>query len=143
VEDDSETILPVACANINTELAPPSPIEVHVNEDRLFVQLGDKKSGNGAHWILDFGTTNHMMGEHETFSELNTDIRGTVWFDDWSMSNIEGCGTILLQCKNGEHEALTGVYLITWLTMNISSHDYLEEDGYQILLFDGCLKIWD
>jgi hypothetical protein len=38
---------------------------------------------------------------------------------------------------------LAGVYLILWLTANIVSLDQLEEDGCQILLFGGFLKIWD
>jgi hypothetical protein len=35
------------------------------------------------------------------------------------------------------------VYLILWLTTNIVSLGQLEEDGHRILLFGGCLKIWD
>jgi hypothetical protein len=59
------------------------------------------------------------------------------------VTNIEGRGTILLQCKNGEHKALAGVYLIPRLTTNIVSLGQLEEDSHRILLFGGCLKIWD
>jgi hypothetical protein len=128
---------------IDTEPVPPSLIKVHHNEDRMFVQLGDKKCGGGARWILDSGATNHMTGECEVFSELDTGVHGTVRFGDGSMTNIEGRGMILLQCKNGEHKVLAGVYLIPWLTMNIVSLGQLEEDGHRILLFGGCLKIWD
>jgi hypothetical protein len=47
VEDDYESALLVACANIDTESTPLSLIKVHLNEDKLFVQLGDKKLGGG------------------------------------------------------------------------------------------------
>jgi hypothetical protein len=59
------------------------------------------------------------------------------------MTNIEGRGSILLQCKNGDHKLLVGVYFILCLTVNIVSLGQLEEDGHRILLFGGHLKIWD
>jgi hypothetical protein len=52
-------------------------------------------------------------------------------------------GTILLKCRNGDHKALTVVYLIPRLTTNIVSLGQLEEAGYRIVLFGGYLKIWD
>jgi hypothetical protein len=45
-EDDTKTTLLVACTNIRIEPAPPSPTEVHLNEDKLFVQLSNKKCGD-------------------------------------------------------------------------------------------------
>jgi hypothetical protein len=50
---------------------------------------------------------------------------------------------ILLQCKNGDHKTLAGVYVIPHLTTNIVSLDQLEEAGHWILLFPGFLKVWD
>jgi hypothetical protein len=38
---------------------------------------------------------------------------------------------------------LVGVYFIPWLIANIVSLRQLEEDGHQILLFSGYLKVWD
>jgi hypothetical protein len=37
--------------------------EVHLHEDKLFIQLGDRKESEAefAHWILGTGATNHMM----------------------------------------------------------------------------------
>jgi hypothetical protein len=57
------------------------------------------------------------------------------------VTTIEGRGTVLLQCKNGEHKALIGVYLIPRLTSSIVSLDQLEEAGCCILLHGGYLKI--
>jgi hypothetical protein len=62
---------------------------------------------------------------------------------DGSVTSIEGRGTALLKCKNGAHKALTGVYLIPRLTVNIVSLDQLEEGGCRILLFEGYLRVWD
>jgi hypothetical protein len=81
--------------------APPSPI--HLNEPKLFVQLGGKSEGESTRWILDTGATNHMTGARSSFSELDTGVRGTVKFGDGSVVDIEGRGTVLFKCKDGEH----------------------------------------
>jgi hypothetical protein len=142
VEDDGKATLLVACTSVDVEPTVSATTEVHLNEDKLFVQLSDKKGGI-TRWILDMGATNHMTGERSTFSELDTKVHGSVRFGDNSIVGIEGRSTMMLKCKNGEHKALTTVYHIPWLTASIVSLGQLEEDGYQILLFGGYLKIWD
>jgi hypothetical protein len=121
----------------------PSSSGVHLDENKLFVQLGDKGGGGHAEWILDTGTTNHMTGVCSAFFELDTGIDGTVHFRDGSVPGIEGRGTILFKCKNGEHQALGGVYHIPCLTANVISLGQMEEADFKILLDQGCLKIWD
>jgi hypothetical protein len=34
------------------------PVEVHLDESRLFVHLGENGGGDRAHWIIDSGVTN-------------------------------------------------------------------------------------
>ncbi|KAJ1257158.1 hypothetical protein BS78_K195100 [Paspalum vaginatum] len=135
---------------VNTGSSSPSPTAarpeapaIHLNENQLFVQLGDKKEGSHARWILDTGATNHMTGERGLFSELDTGVHGTVRFGDGSVVGIEGRGTVLFKCKTGEHQALTGVFHIPRLTANIVSLGQLEGDGYKILMDCGSMKIWD
>lgn len=109
----------------------------------MFVQLGNENSGESTHWILDTGATNHMTGARSDFFELDTGVRGTVKFGDSSIVNIEGHGTVLVNLKNGDHNALTGVYHIPRLTTNIISIGQLDEEGFKILIEGGLLKIWD
>jgi hypothetical protein len=142
VEDEGEAALLVACARVDIEPTVSATTEVHLNEDKLFVQLGDK-AGDNTRWILDTGATNQMTGERSAFSELDTKVHGKVRFDDGSIAGIEGRETVLLKCKNGEHKAMTMVYHIPRLTASIFSLRQLEEDGYRILLFGDYLKIWD
>jgi hypothetical protein len=137
VDDEGDSTLLITCAGVEEQT------EVHLGEPKLFVQLGDKQDVGYMRWILDSGTTNHMMGEREAFSELDTKVHGTVRFGDGSVTKVEGCGTILLKCKNGEHKVLAGVYFILWLTVNIVSLRQLEEDRHQILLFGGYLQVLD
>jgi hypothetical protein len=60
-----------------------------------------------------------MTGARSAFSELDTGIRSTVKFSDGSMVSIEGRDTVLLKCKNGELQALNGVYHILHLIASI------------------------
>jgi hypothetical protein len=104
---------------------------VHLDEGKLFVQLGENGGGDGARWILDSGATNHMTGMRAVFSEIDLRVHGTVRFGDGSVTNIEGRGTILIKCKTGGHKALTGVYYIPCLKANIVSLGQMEEAGYK------------
>jgi hypothetical protein len=59
-------------------------------------------------------------------------VRGTVWFGDDSMTEIEGRGTVEFLCKNGEQRSFVGVYFIPRLTANIINIGQLDEAGYDI-----------
>jgi hypothetical protein len=120
-EEDEPTLLMVhAIAQVNptpsspqisSRAAAPPPLRyLDVQEPRLFAQLGPRADSEPYRWVLDTGATNHMTGDKSVFSELNHDVRGTVRFGDGSVAKIEGSGTIIFSCKNGEHRVLTGVY---------------------------------
>jgi hypothetical protein len=141
----------VAAVEVNAEPSLTSPTSspaaanpsIHLEENKLFVQLGDNGDGDRTRWILDTGATNHMTGARSTFSELDKEIRGTVRFGDGSMVGIEGRGTVLFTYRSGEHQELREVYHIPKLKANIISLGQLEEDGFKILMEDGFLRIWD
>jgi hypothetical protein len=115
---------------------------VHLDEDKHFVQLRENGNGDGTHWILDLGATNHMTSMQKVFSEIDLRVHNTVHFEDGSIANIEGQNTILIKCKSGGHKALTGVYYISCLMANIVSLRQLEEAGYKIVVHSGFLKLW-
>jgi hypothetical protein len=73
-----------------------------------------------------------MTGVQDVFAELDTNIHGTVRFEDGSVVEIEGIGTIVFVYKTGEHRSLSSVYLIPKLTTNITSLGQLDELGYDI-----------
>jgi hypothetical protein len=116
VDEDEDPALLVACASVHTEPMPTSPTNVHLKEDKLFVQLGGKEGDSCKRWILDSGAMNHMIGERKSCLELDTRVDRTVHFGDGSVTSIEGRGTVLLQCKNVAHKVLARVYLIPHLT---------------------------
>jgi hypothetical protein len=106
--------------------------EVHLHEDKLFVQLGDWKDFEAecTRWILDSGATKHMTGSRSAFADLDEAIRGTVCFGDGSVVGIVGKGTVVVECKNNEQRKLARVYLIPKLKANILNLGQLDEDDY-------------
>ena len=84
-----------------------------------------------------------MTGSKAAFSELDDDVTGMVNFSDGSRVAIQGCGTIIFRCQNGEHHALTDVYYILQLCSSIISIGQLDELGSEVLIKDGVLRIRD
>ncbi|WVZ90940.1 hypothetical protein U9M48_037190 [Paspalum notatum var. saurae] len=125
--DAGEQALLVATTTIATTTpavaarSTPGSSGIHLDESRLYVQFGDKGGGGHTEWIHNTGATNHMTGVGSAFSELDTGTHGTVRFGDGSVAGIEGRGTILFKCKNGEHQELGGIYHILHLTANVIS----------------------
>jgi hypothetical protein len=105
--------------------------------------LGDVGEGDPKRWIFDMGASNHMTSIKEVFAELNFGVIDTVRFDDGSIMRIEGWGTILFTCKNGEHRTLVNVYYIPRLTANVVYCGQLDEDGFQIHIEHGVMRIRD
>jgi hypothetical protein len=130
-----------SAAVIEPVAAHAHPSAVHLDEGKLFAQLGENGGGDGARWILDSGATNHMMGVRAVFFDIDLRVHGTVHFGDGLVTNIEGRGTILIKCKTGGHKALTGVYYIPHLKANIVSLGQMEEAGYKIILESSFLKL--
>ncbi|XP_066312267.1 uncharacterized protein [Miscanthus floridulus] len=92
---------------------------------------------------MDTGASNHMSGSRVAFAYLNTTVHGSVRFSDGSIAQIEGSGTVLFTCKNGEHHSLPNVYYLPRLTANIVSVGQLDEGGYQVLIEDGVMRVRD
>jgi hypothetical protein len=112
-------------------------------EAKVFVQLDGGDSVDDVLWHLDTGATNHMSGSRAAFSELDHGVVGTVRFGDGSVVKIEGRGVVLFSCKNGEHRRLNAVYYIPRLDTNLISVGQLNEEGYDIHVKDGLMRIRD
>lgn len=80
-----------------------------INEEKVVPRLNqdcqDKYKSSNV-WYLDNGASNHMTGQLSKFNELDKNVKGQVKFGDGSTVQIEGKGTILLRCKNGEDRIL-------------------------------------
>ncbi|XP_020407206.1 glycerophosphodiester phosphodiesterase GDPDL7-like isoform X1 [Zea mays] len=131
----------VASCSSQEATAASSDGRIQLQEGKVFVQLGAKEQRDPTSWICDTGATNHMTGSRAAFADLDTAVSGSVWFGDDSMAEIEGRGTVLFKCKNGEHRSFTGVYYIPRLTANIVSLGQLEEADYDVHLRRGGMEI--
>jgi len=108
---------------------------------RAYLGADDEEMAGG--WYLDSGATHHMTGRRDLFSDLNTDVRGTVRFGDASKVEIKGVGSIVFEAKTGEHRVLHGVYFIPALKNSIMSLGQLDENGSKVVIDDGVLRIWE
>jgi hypothetical protein len=53
-----------------------------------------------------------MIGRWEFFTELDSNVRGSIKFGDASDVEIKGVGSVILVAESGEYRLLTGVYYI-------------------------------
>jgi hypothetical protein len=137
----SVTTPAMAAGVLGLSTATPSP--VHLLEEKVFTHFSDEVKKESKRWVLDSGASNHMTGVRDAFAELDSNIRDTIKFGDGSVVEIEGVGTVIFICKNGEHRSLTGVYLIPKLTTNIVSLGQLDEIGYEIVIKGGVMRVRD
>jgi hypothetical protein len=132
-----------AITGFNSTLTTSPQHRVQIEEEKVFANLGPLEERDDRRWVLDTGATNHMIDSHHFFSKLKTQVCGQVMFSDGSVTKIEGRGTIILACKNGEHRALTGVYYIPRLKTSILSIGQLDEIRCRIAVFSGVLQVYD
>ncbi|XP_078437272.1 uncharacterized protein LOC144707891 [Wolffia australiana] len=118
----------------------PGP-QIHLHEEKVFAHLGEEEKCDEEVWVMDTGATNHMSGSRMAFTELDTTVLGTVRFGDDSVARIEGRGTIVFQCKNGEHRSFSRVYFIPRLTTSIISVGQLDEAKYRVNIEKGMMTV--
>jgi hypothetical protein len=134
-------------AHTSIELSPAASAAAalrHLDEPRAHVLLGDGSSNDKTDgWCLDTGATHHKTSRREFFTDLDSDVRGSVKFGDASGVEIKGVGSIIFVAESGEHRLLTGVYYIPALRNSIISLGQLDESGSRVEIKDGVMRIWD
>jgi hypothetical protein len=120
----------------------PCVQEVHLTEKKVVLDREDgREEEKTSEWFLDTGATNHMTGARSAFAELDTGVVGTVKFGDGSVIDIQGHGTVVFQCKNGDHRSLEAVYYIPKLRKNIVSVGRLDARGYDAHIWHGVFTL--
>jgi hypothetical protein len=83
VEEDEPALL---LAHASIELSPAALAAaalLHLDEPKAHALLGDGSSSDkNDGWCLDTGATHHMTGRREFFTELDSDVRGSIKFGD-------------------------------------------------------------
>jgi hypothetical protein len=143
VEEEPALLL----AQASIELSPAASAAaalLHLDEPRAHTLLNDGSSSDKTDgWCLDTGATHHMTGRWEFFTELDSDVRGTVKFGDASGVETKGVGSVIFAAESGEHRLLTGVYYIPALRNSIISLGQLDESGSRVEIKNGVMRIWD
>jgi hypothetical protein len=77
---------------------------LHLDKPRAHILLGDGSSNDKTDgWCLNIGTTHHMTSRREFFTELDSDVWGSVKFGDASGVEIKGVGSVIFAAESGEH----------------------------------------
>jgi hypothetical protein len=142
-----EVELALLLAHASIELSPVASAAaalLHLDEPRAHTLLSDGSSKDKTDgWCLDTGATHHMIGRREIFTELDSDVRGSVKFGDASGVEIKGVDSVIFAAESGEHRLLTGVYYIPTLRNSIISLGQLDENSSCVEIKVGVMRIWD
>jgi hypothetical protein len=122
VEEEEPALL---LAHTSIKLPPAASAAaalLHLDESRAHTFPGDASNNDNTDgWYLDTGTTHHMTGRREFFTELDPGVRGSIKFGDASGVEIKGVGSVIFTAESGEHRLLIGVYYIHALRNSIIS----------------------
>jgi hypothetical protein len=140
-QDEEESSLILTSATLIHPEVILSSAKVEIHEEKVFTHLDEEKECDTGTWVLDTRATDHMSGCRAAFTKIDTAVLSTVHFGDDSVARIEGRGTVMFMCKNGESRSFDGVYFIPCLTTNIVSIGQLDEIGYKIDINIGMMKI--
>jgi hypothetical protein len=134
-------------AHASIELSPAASATaalLHLDEPRAHTLLGDGSNNDKTDgWCLDIGATHHMTGRQEFFTELDSNVRGSIKFRDAYGMEIKDVSSVIFIVKSGEHRLLIGVYYIPALRNSIISLRQLDENGSHMEIKDEVMKIWD
>jgi hypothetical protein len=142
VEEEEPVLL---VAQVSIELSPAvsaATTLLHLDEPRAHALFGDGSSNDKTDgWCLDTDATHHMTGRREFFTELDSDVWGSVKFGDTSGVEIKGVSSVIFVVESGEHILLTGFYYIPMLRNSIISLGQLDENGSHVEMKDGVKRI--
>jgi hypothetical protein len=139
--------LALLLAHASIELSPGASATVALlplDEPRAHTLLGDGSNNDKTdRWCLDTGATHHMTSRQEFFTELDSNVRGSIKFGDAYGMEIKDVSSVIFTVKSGEHRLLIGVYYSPTLRNSIISLRQLDENGSRMEIKDEVMKIWD
>jgi hypothetical protein len=143
VEEEPALLLAQASIKLSPAALTAAAL-VHLDEPRAHALLGDGSSNDKTDgWCLDIGATHHMTGRREFFTELDSDVRGSIKFGDAFGVEIKGVDSVIFAAVSVEHRLLTGVYYIPVLRNSIISLGQLDVNGSHVEIKDKVMRIWD
>ncbi|KAI3795899.1 hypothetical protein L1987_38559 [Smallanthus sonchifolius] len=117
--------------------------KVLLNEDKVHPKIYERDPHDSSVWYLDNGASNHMTGCANHFITIDHKVNGLVRFSDGSKVRIEGRGSIIFNCKNGEQRVVDDVYYIPDLCSNILSLGQMTENGCKVWMDEDQLWVYE
>jgi len=94
-------------------------------------------------WFLDSGCSNHMTGNKDLFSSIDTSIQYEVKLGNDCKVTVSGKGVVPVYTKNNEKMNMYDVYFVPGLRCNLISVGQLLEKGYQVYFKNKVCTIFD
>ena len=110
-------------------------------ENRVLYPSLSNEISNKA-WVIDSGSSRHIMGYKETLDSLSKKVNGEVTISDNSAHSVEGIGNCTLKLKSGSSLLLKGVLYVPGIKRNLISITTLEDDGHNVAFVDGKVLTW-
>jgi hypothetical protein len=97
-------------------------------------------ASGGSSWIVDNGSTNHMMGEKKMFTSYvkNKDSQDLIIFGDGNQGKVKGLGKIAI---SSEH-SISNVFLVESFGYSLLSVSQLCNMGYNCLFTNVDVSVF-
>jgi hypothetical protein len=96
------------------------------------VQYGNLAANSSDHmynWLVDIGSTNHILNWHENFSSYEPTPEATIHGVSGKITQVMGCGTVILTAQYGTQKH----------TLHLENVNYIPSNKYNIF----ALGRWD
>jgi hypothetical protein len=94
-------------------------------------------------WLLDSGCSNHMTGNRELLSNIDSSIASNITLGNDYLVKVQGRGTVPILTKQNVKKDISNVYHVPDLKHNLLSVGQLIEKGYKVLFEGISCKIYD
>ena len=94
-------------------------------------------------WLLDSGCSNHMIGNKELLSCLDSSMSSDIILGNDHLVKVQGKGTVPILTKQNVKKNICNVYHVPDLKHNLLSVGQLIEKGYKVLFEGASCKIYD
>jgi transposase InsO family protein len=99
-------------------------------------QVTEEASNNHDLWLLDSGCNNHMTGNKDFFSSLDSSVTSQIKLGDDYQKKVLGKGVVFVLTKQDEKKDIHDVYYVPGLRHNLMSVGQMNEHGYKVI-FEG------
>ena len=101
--------------------------ETENEEQPMFLTCNVTQESSKDIWFLDSACSNHMTGNKELFSSLDTSIQSEVKLGNDCKVKVNGKGVIVVYVKDGKRRTIHDVYYVLGLMCNLLSVGQLLE----------------